>query len=90
MNDNDDNRPASTPSEGMVSLDQIQLHPEFGDPMILLNMRHWLERAVIAQGAKVEGAGFGMGEADIDLLLEGHGFNIRIKPIVKGGEGQKP
>ena len=58
------------------------LHPDFGDPEQMLNMRDWLERAVTAKGARMTGGGCGMGEADIDVELEGHLFNIRIKPIL--------
>jgi hypothetical protein len=60
------------------------LHPDFGDPIQLLNMRDWIQRACEAQGAKMTGGGCGMGEADIDIELEGHAFNINIRPIMGG------
>jgi hypothetical protein len=59
------------------------LHPEFGDPLQLLNMRAWLQAAVEQAGAIMSGGGCGMGEADIDVRLEGHDYNIRIKPIIR-------
>lgn len=62
----------------------IVLHPDFGDWPQMLNMRDWLERACAAKGAKMTGGGCGMGQADIDIELEGHQFNVRIKPIIRG------
>ena len=61
----------------------MELHPDFGDPTQLLNMREWLQKACEAQGAKMTGGGVGMGQADIDIQLEGHGYNLRIKPILR-------
>jgi len=61
----------------------IVLHPEFGDGTQMLNMRDWLQRAVEGAGATMVGGGCGMGEADIDVNLEGHGFNIRIRPNIR-------
>jgi hypothetical protein len=61
----------------------IPLHPDFGDPEQMLAMRDWLQRAVERAGAKMTGGGIGMGEADIDVELEGHGFNIAIKPVLR-------
>lgn len=74
MSDNDEFTYTDEPPE-------LTLHEDFGDPEQLLNMRGWLEKAVVAKGAEFEGGGVGMGEADIDILLEGHRFNIRIKPL---------
>jgi hypothetical protein len=59
------------------------LHPDFGDWPQMLNMRDWLEAACQAKGAKFTGGGCGMGEADIDIELEGHHFNIRIRPLIR-------
>jgi hypothetical protein len=64
----------------MPDFRDLPLHPEFGDPEVMLNMRDWLEAALLASGVIVTGAGIGMGEADIDFELEGHPFNVRIKP----------
>ena len=62
----------------------VELHPDFGDPTQLFNMRSWLQKAVERAGAKMTGGSIGMGEADIDIELEGHGFNITIKPVLRG------
>lgn len=45
------------------------------------NMRGWLQKAVEAQGAKMVGGGVGMGQADIDIELDGARYNISIKPL---------
>lgn len=79
-NDNDES-PFTTTNE---LPQEITFHPDFGEPGQLLNMRGWLQKAAEAQGAKMTGGGFGMGEADIDIQLEGHNFNLRIKPIIRG------
>lgn len=63
-------------------LPELTLHPDFGDVEALFNSRAWITKAVEAQGAKVIGGGCGMGAADIDIELEGHRYNIQIKPIV--------
>lgn len=57
------------------------LHPEFGDPETLLNSRRWLEKALEAAGATRTGAGIGMGQADVDIILEGCKFNVSIRPL---------
>lgn len=62
---------------------KIQFHPDFGDGEQMLNMRGWLQKAVETQGAKMTGGGCGMGAADIDIRLEGHDYNIRIKPLLR-------
>lgn len=61
--------------------EDFQLMPGFGDPVRLLNMRNWLERAVTRSGAIFQGGSIGMEEADIDVLIEGHLFNISIRAI---------
>ena len=78
---NDNEIPAAnTPPDGPpVRLQDIQLHPDFGDPDQLFNMRKWLQDAIEAKGAKQTGAGMGMGSADIDFTLEGHKFNVVIR-----------
>lgn len=79
-----DEKPSPISSIGQaISLSDMELHPDFGDPEHLLNMRYWLQAAIEAKGAKQTGAGFGMGNADIDFILEEHKFNIIIKPLLK-------
>ena len=53
------------------------------DPLVALNARDWLRKACEAAGATFIGGGVGIGYADIDIELEGHHFNIEIKPIVR-------
>jgi hypothetical protein len=84
MNDNNDNLPSKELSEGQAHPANLTLHPDFGDVESMLNMREWLESCVKAKGATVDGGGMGMGQADIDITLEGHQFNISIKPRIKG------
>ena len=54
------------------------------DVEAFFNMRTWLERACEAAGAVVTGGGIGMGQADIDIVLEGHHYNISIRPLRRG------
>lgn len=63
-------------------LPPIQFHESFGDPVTLMNSRDWLQRALESKGAKMIGGGCGMGQADIDILLDGCKFNISIRPIL--------
>lgn len=53
----------------------------FQDIGAAFNMRDWLQKACEAQGAKMVGGGFGFGQADIDIELEGYCFNISIRPL---------
>lgn len=53
------------------------------DTAAFFNMRDWLRDAVQAKGAKMTGGGIGMGQADIDIELEGCRYNISIKPLPK-------
>lgn len=46
-------------------------------------MREWLTKAVEAAGAKKDGGGIGMGQADIDVELDGCRYNIAIRPLPK-------
>ena len=50
----------------------------------LFNMREWISDAVTAKGGKVTGAGIGvggeLGEADLDVELDGCRFNLAIRP----------
>ena len=53
----------------------------FDDVNAAFNMRDWLQGACEAKGGKMIGGGFGMGQADIDIELEGCRFNISIRPL---------
>lgn len=53
----------------------------FSDINAAFNMRDWLQDACEARGAKIVGGGFGMGQADLDVELEGCRFNLSIRPI---------
>ncbi len=44
------------------------------------NMRSWVQKALEAKGAKIAGAGVGMGGCDLDFEVEGFKFNVFIKP----------
>jgi hypothetical protein len=55
---------------GFDSADEIE--PAF-------NMRDWVRDAVQAKGAKMIGGGIGFGQADLDIELEGHVYNISIR-----------
>lgn len=79
MNDNDDDKPIFTTT---TELPHFVLAPDFGDAEALLNSRDWLQKALEAQGAKITGKGIGMGAADLDIELEGHRYNITVRPIV--------
>lgn len=59
------------------------LDENFGDPESLMNSRDWLEKTIIAGGAKVHGMGIGMGRADLSIELEGWEYTITMKPILK-------
>lgn len=52
----------------------------FKDMESAFNMRDWLQKACEAKGAKMVGGGFGFGQADIDIELDGCRFNISIRP----------
>lgn len=54
------------------------------DVHAFLNMRDWLQAACEAKGARMTGGGIGCGEADIDIELEGHRYNISIRPLRSG------
>ncbi len=53
------------------------------DVEAFLNMRKWLEEAVTAKGARLTGGGIGMGQADIQISLDGCDYWISIKPLQK-------
>jgi len=47
------------------------------------NLRQWLQQAIEAAGAKVQGAGIGRGQADISFELEGCSFSVSVWPAAK-------
>jgi hypothetical protein len=47
----------------------------------IFETRRWVQDALENHGARVTGAGCGMGEADIDIEIGSERFNIVIKPI---------
>ena len=51
------------------------------DVEAFLNMRQWLQDAVEAKGAKFDGGGIGLGQADIDIELDGARYHISIRPL---------
>ena len=57
-----------------MTLDEMDLEAFFG-------MRDWLRSAVEAKGARMTGGGVGCGQADIDIVLEGHRYSISIRPL---------
>ena len=57
-----------------------ELHEDFGDPETLLNSRYWLQSALESKGAIPYGAGIGMGQADVSIMLEGMKYLVTIKP----------
>ena len=62
------------PDDFGMSLDEM-------DVGAFYNMRDWLQKAVEAKGAKMIGGGVGLGQADIDILLDGCRFNVSIRPL---------
>ena len=53
---------------------------KFPDADIAYAARGWLQKACEAAGATVVGAGVGCGQSDIDIELDGHRFNVSIRP----------
>ena len=51
------------------------------DTEAFFNMRDWLQRACETAGARQTGGGIGLGQADIDIELEGHHYNVSIRPL---------
>jgi hypothetical protein len=62
------------PSPFGMTLDEM-------DTTAFFNMRDWLQKAVEGKGAKMVGGGIGLGQADIDIELEGCRYNISIRPL---------
>ena len=63
---------APEPGSGIEGID---------DTEAFFNMRGWLQKACEAAGARKTGGGIGCGQADIDIELEGHHYNISIRPL---------
>lgn len=57
------------------------LAEDFGDVETLLNSRAWLQKAIEAKGAHIDGGGCGCGQADLSFELEGHRFSVSIRPL---------
>ncbi len=67
------NMPDDLPLTGTLGFDSAdEIEPAF-------NMRDWVRDAMEAKGAKMVGGGIGCGQADIDIELEGHCYNISIR-----------
>lgn len=62
------------PGSGIVGCEDVEA---------FFNMRGWLQAACEAKGAKMVGGGIGCGQADIDIVLEGHRYNVSIRPLSK-------
>lgn len=71
---NNDNVPPEPPpmGQGIAGIEDVEAY---------FNMREWLQGACEAKGAKMVGGGIGGGQADIDIELEGHTYNISIRPL---------
>lgn len=71
-----------------MTKDQPPPPPEVGNLGFLdmdaaFNMRDWLQKALEAKGGKVTGGGFGGGQADLWIMLDGCEFMVSIKPVLK-------
>jgi hypothetical protein len=51
------------------------------DVEAFFNIRDWVRDAVVAKGARMTGGGMGCGVCDIDIELDGHHYNLTIKPL---------
>ena len=90
-----DGRPYSTaacdPNEPLLIATVDEPSPEFSrlDLDSLFNMREWVRAALETKGAKCVGAGIGcggtMGIADVQVELDGHQYNIEIRPLAAVG-----
>jgi len=60
---------------------------EFGETLeemdveAFFNMRDWLSNALLKAGGKQVGAGIGMGQADVDIVLDGMEYCVSIRPL---------
>lgn len=52
------------------------------DVEAFFNIREWLRGALQEAGAKIEGGGVGMGQADLDFSIDGAPFNVSVRPRV--------
>lgn len=53
----------------------------FDDLEAAFNMRGWLQKALEAAGGKMTAGGFGFGMANLWVELEGHTYEVTIKPV---------
>lgn len=74
----------AVPEAGAAGFDSLDAGLEAMDVEAFFNIRTWVQHACEAQGAKTVGAGIGFGQADIDIDLEGHVYNISIRPVMRG------
>jgi hypothetical protein len=51
------------------------------DVEAFLNIRDWLQAAIEAKGAVVDGTGIGCGQADISFELDGYRFWVSVMPV---------
>ena len=47
------------------------------------NARNWLEEALKSAGAKITGAGMGLGGVDVSFILDGVQFQLDMHPIIR-------
>ena len=72
-----------------ITADNDQTAP-FGDALhemdteAFFNMRNWFKMACEAAGGRFVGGGVGMGQADLDIKIDGNTYNISIRPYPKG------
>ncbi len=59
---------------------QDHLPRKIKSAMDLLLVRNWFEAAIEAKGGKKIGGGVGFGQADIDVEIDGCGYNVSISP----------
>ena len=58
------------------------------DVVAAFNIRSYVQKALEAKGAKIVGAGVGCGGCDLDFVVEGHKFNVWIKPLNVNPDGR--
>jgi len=71
------------PEIGAAGFGNLDAGLEAMDVEAFFNIRGWLQRACEAQGAKMVGAGIGFGQTDLEVEIEGHLYNISIKPVLR-------
>ena len=67
-------------------LPELGLFADNFDAIAALNMRDWVTAALEAKGGKFVGGGVGCGGSDLDIEVEGHLYNIYIRPILMADE----